>query len=173
MEERDVKMTIDQAKIMFEGDNQVLRDIALKTFPELNKSRYPMSHDELQDRIISEETYWIDDESDILQVKGFSRINGDVLYNQNRNIILSLQRAKEYLAFTQLIALRDKWNEIDEFEPDWKDSKNKYCIILISNEIVVETCIYRSRPLNFGKSETAYLFANTFRNLIKQAKNLI
>ena len=85
----------------------------------------------------------------------------------------SEEKFKQHLAFTQLIALRDKWNEIDEFEPDWSDSNNKYCIILSTNEIIVSTDIYRSRALSFGKRETAYLFANTFRNLIEQAKKLI
>lgn len=139
--EKQVTLSIEQAKLMFDTDSQELKDIALKTFPELNKSKYPMSHDELLDLPDKE--------------------------RRNEN------RLEQHLAFAQLIALRDKWNEIDEFEPDWSDSKNKYCIILSTNEIIVSTYIYRSRTLSFGKRETAYLFTNTFRNLIEQAKKLI
>lgn len=139
--EKQVTLSIEQAKLMFDTDSQELKDIALKTFPELNKSKYPMSLDELLD---------LPDKD--------TRIEN---------------RMEQHLAFAQLIALRDKWNEIDEFEPDWSDSNIKYCIILSTNEIIVSTDIYRSRALSFGKRETAYLFANTFRNLIEQAKKLI
>jgi len=145
--EKQVTLSIEQAKLMFDTDSQELKDIALKTFPELNKSKYPMSHDELLELLDKE--------------------------RRNENISLSEKRLKQHLAFAQLIALRDKWNEIDEFEPDWSDSNTKYCIILSTNEIIVSTDIYRSRALSFGKRETAYLFANTFRNLIEQSKNLI
>ena len=169
--EKQVTLSIEQAKLMFDTDSQELKDIALKTFPELNKSKYPMSHDELQDLLEGKEIPFINN---------FSRVDTTVVtqkcgffYYYNSNIILSKQRAKEYLAFAQLIALRDKWNEIDEFEPDWSDSNIKYCIILSTNEIIVSTDIYRSRALSFGKRETAYFFANTFRNLIEQSKNLI
>jgi len=139
--EKQVTLSIEQAKLMFDTDSQELKDIALNTFPELNKSKYPMSHDELLE-----------------------------LLDKERRIE---NRLKQHLAFAQLIALRDKWNEIDEFEPDWSDSNIKYCIVLSTNEIIVSTDIYRSRALSFGKRETAYLFANTFRNLIEQSKNLI
>ena len=165
MEERELKITIDQAKIMLEGDNEVLKDIALKTFPELGKSKYPMSHDELQDSLKGKTTYYINQNSKIQRVDNFDICNGD----DNRNIILSEQRAKEHLALIQLIALRDKWNEIDEFEVAWNDIKTKKYSIQIDNGYLSFT----SFSLSFKTPETRDLFYETFKDLIEEAKNLI
>ena len=138
--EKQVTLSIDQAKLMFDTDSQELKDIALKTFPELNKSKYPMSHDELLDLL---------------------------------DKYCSEKKFKQHLAFIQLIALCDKWNEIDEFKIDWTDSNPKYSIMSQDGKIFLGSYIMTSFPLTFKTKGTRDLFYETFKDLIEQAKNLI
>lgn len=171
MQERNLKLSLESATELHKTATDEMKTILENTFPELVKSKYPMSHDELQEMIKYKDICFITSES----VVNKSKIWFDTSrYHVNRNIILSEQRAKELLAFTQLIALRDKWNEIDEFEPDWSNGHiAKYCI---ANEEGV-TCIDQwwtiSFPLYFRTEETAELFFKTFKDLIEEAKNLI
>ena len=84
-----------------------------------------MSHAELQNILIREK-------KDIFYICIDSNIREYTLINnttENKNISLTSTRSQQHLAFIQLVALRDKWNEIDEFEPDWKSHReSKYCI---------------------------------------------
>lgn len=170
MQERNLKLSLKSATELYKTATNEMKTILENTFPELVKSKYPMSHDELQESLKGKTTYYINHNSEIQRVNNFDICDGD----DNRNVILSEQRAKELLAFTQLIALRDKWNEIDGFEPDWSDENiAKYCIANQEGVTYIDKWWTISFPLYFRTEETAYLFFKTFKDLIEEAKNLI
>ena len=171
MQERNLKLSLESATELYKTATDEMKTILENTFPELVKSKYPMSHDELQEMIKDKDTCFITSESVVNKAKIWFDSSR---YHMNRNIILSEQRAKELLAFTQLIALRDKWNEIDEFKPDWSNGYIvKYCITNEGGVTHIDTWWNISFPLYFRTGETAELFFNTFKDLIEEAKNLI
>ena len=170
MQERNLKLSIESATELYKTATDEMKTILENTFPELVKSKYPMSHDELIDLMEGGTIYHISSMSNIQESNKFLVEN----YKVNRNIILSERRAKELLAFTQLIALRDKWNEIDGFEPDWRNINIvKYCIAKQEGVIYIDKWLTISFPLYFRTEETAELFFKTFKDLIEEAKNLI
>lgn len=170
MEERNLKLSLEAATELYKTATDEMKTILENTFPELVKSKYPMSHDELQESLKGKTTYYINHNSKIQRVNDFDICDGD----DNRNIIHSEQRAKELLAFTQLIALRDKWNEIDGFEPTFLyNSSAKYCIVNKNETIQVQDYSLTSFSLAFKCREVADLFLATFKDLIEEAKNLI
>ena len=170
MQERNLKLSLESATELYKTATDDMKTILENTFPELVKSKYPMSHDELQEMLEEKTIYYIESDSEIERVYSFHEND----FSESRNIILSEQRAKEHLAFIQLIALRDKWNEIDEFEPDWSNGYIvKYCITNEEGVTRIDTWWTISFPLYFRTEETAELFFKTFKDLIEEAKNLI
>ena len=139
--ERNLKLTLEVASKMYKNATNEIKIILENTFPELKKNKYPMSHAELQNILIREkrDTSFIHSDSTIREEYIFTNNT-----TENKNISLTGTRSKQHLAFIQLVALRDKWNEIDEFEPDWKDSQVcKYCIEYRNNNIKNDK--YKSR----------------------------
>lgn len=168
MEEREIKITLEQAKAMLEGENKILKELALSTFPELKRNKYPMSHMELQEILQNEFVSYISVDSSMSSCK----LERNAI--ENRNIILSEKRAKEIQAFTQVIALADYWNnEVDKFTPDWEENTKKYIITNWKNEVDKDFSWIAAKALYFKTEETRDLFLETFRDLIEECKNLI
>ena len=168
--ERNLKFTLEVASKMYKNATNEIRIILENTFPELKKNKYPMSHAELQNILIREGRYtsFIHSNSTIREEYTFTNNT-----TENKNISIRNRRSRQHLAFIQLVALRDKWNEIDEFEPDWENSRCKYCIQTINNKVI--PCDYYgiSRIFAFKTKETRDLFLKTFNNLIEVAKDFI
>ena len=169
--ERNLKLTLEVASKMYKNATNEIRIILENTFPELKGNKYPMSHTELQNILIREK-------KDVSFIHGDSTIREEyTLPNnslENKNISIRNRRSRQHLSFIQLVALRDKWNEIDKFEPDWEDSQVcKYCIQNIQNKVVTYDYYVMSRILAFKTKETRDLFLKTFENLIEDAKDLI
>ena len=169
--ERNLKLTLEVASKMYKNATNEIRIILENTFPELKENKYPMSHTELQNILIREkkEVSYICDDSTIREE--YILINNTT---EHKNISIRNRRSRQHLAFIQLVALRDKWNEIDEFEPDWKDSHvYKYCIINKNNIVIADDFCSISKILAFKTEETRDLFFKTFENLIECAKDFI
>ena len=168
--ERNLKLTLEVASKMYKNATNEIRIILENTFPELKGNKYPMSHTELQNILIREK-------KDVSFIHGDSTIREEyTLPNnslENKNISIRNRRSRQHLSFIQLVALRDKWNEIDKFEPDWENSQCKYCIQNINNKVVPYDYYVMSRILAFKTKETRDLFLKTFENLIEDAKDLI
>ena len=169
--ERNLTLSLELANEIYKTTNNEIKIILENTFPELKKNKYPMSHAELQDILIRERR-------DTSFIHGNSTIREEYIFTnnttENKNISLTGTRSKQHLAFIQLVALRDKWNEIDKFKPDWKDSQVcKYCIQNIDNKVVRYDYYTMSRILAFKTKETRDLFLKTFENLIECAKDFI
>ena len=95
----------------------------------------------------------------------------------DKNVLPSKEAAEQHLALIQLHQLRDCYRQ--GWIPDWKDSKNKICIKynnIYSNTNTNYTIIVRINTqefLSFQSREIAEEFLNNFKDLIKQAGDLV
>lgn len=90
---------------------------------------------------------------------------------QTKNILTSDIAAKQHFALMQLHQLRDCYRQ--GWKPNWNKDSNKYCIE--KNNYDYDIVIYNSLQhfLAFQSNEIAEEFLNNFRELIKQAGDLI
>ena len=111
--------------------------------------------------------YYIDSDS-IIMLTG----NGNRLYKHDQNILPSFEAAKAHLALMQLHQLRDCYRQ--GWVPDWEDiGSTKYCIIFTENKYVIFRYNIMHRFLSFQSQELAEKFLKNFKDLIKQAGDLI
>lgn len=166
-EKRNLKINFKQAKEMLESDNEMLKELAIGAFPELEKPKYPMSYLELvnssdnRPRTASGNPVVIDE------------INGQLNDGIYFNSCLSKEQVKEVVAFIKLLALVKEWNKRDGFVPDWGSDTRKSVIRIFNNNICHDSSVYYSFPLVFKDDKTALLFHDAFQDLIEQCKNLI
>ena len=75
-------------------------------------------------------------------------------------------------ALEQLVHLRDAWN--GDWRADWKNESDKYCIIFIKDKKMITSSITTcSCVLNFKDRGLAEKFAEQFKDLIHEAKELL
>ena len=75
-------------------------------------------------------------------------------------------------AFRDLLLLRDAWN--GDWRADWKNESDKYCIIFIKDKKMITSSITTcSCVLNFKDRGLAEKFAEQFKDLIHEAKELL
>ena len=91
--------------------------------------------------------------------------------DSDKNILPSKQAAESHLALMQLHQLRDCYRQ--GWIPDWKNNYPKYSIVRKDKQYSID--YYLSTPcfLSFPTYEIAEEFLNNFRDLIKQAGDLI
>ena len=89
----------------------------------------------------------------------------------NRNVLPSIEAANAHLALMQLHQLRDCYRQ--GWVPDRSDKNFKYCICLYDNEYEAIQILERSHFLTFQSMELAEKFLKNFKDLIKQAGDLI
>lgn len=136
---------IDREKSTFE--NIVFKKI---------KNKLPLSVNEIPNRL-----YYIDN---------FGAVCKSVNC-KTENHVSSEKRAKAFLALIQLVELRDAWNR--KWKADWINESLKFCINLRDNNLVVESYVYTSHCLNFKTEELAEKFLTQFKDLIKEARELL
>ena len=79
---------------------------------------------------------------------------------------------KPMLALCQLLVCREVYRQ--GWKPDWtKGTENKYCIINNFNEIQPTNYCFVDRVLSFQSAEIRDQFLENFKDLIKEAKELI
>ena len=74
-------------------------------------------------------------------------------------------------AFSKLLKLRRDW--IGKWEPDWKESSDKFILYRSENEVGICTNVTTAGGLSFPTHRMAKEFLETFRELIEEAKILI
>ena len=92
----------------------------------------------------------------------------------DRNVLPSEKAAKQHLALMQLHQLRDCYKQ--EWKPNMSDCCNKYGIkwnFPLKKELIVVWCNHDPRFLSFPTYDMASEFLTNFRELIKQAGDLI
>lgn len=91
--------------------------------------------------------------------------------DEDRNYYTSQQEAEAFLALMQLRQLRKAY--VKDWEPDWNDVANKFCINFRCEEAEVLPWRSIAHPLSFPTIELAIQFLTNFRDLIKIAKPLL
>ena len=171
MEERTLKVSLATAKEWYKGDNDTLKELALRAFTEseLQPVTCVKSWDEFceQNRKVNCE-YYINTGSQIHTCIGsFRDSEGD------KNLLATKEDVEAFLALIQLKRLRDQWWEALDWKPDYADASCKYTIIVDRNAIHISTTITYQRVLVFPTKEIAEDFIICFRDLINKAKRLI
>lgn len=168
MEPKTIKLTLEKAKEFYKKGGE-LKDLALLAFTEeeLTKVELPKTWEEFCSQFKIHGEYYIYIDSSIKE-------NSDDYRNSifDRNMLPSKKAAEAHLALMQLHQLRDCYRQ--GWKPNWLDDDNKYCIVYnsaynYSISINKSTRVF----LSFQSREIAQLFLDTFRNLIKEAGDLI
>jgi len=89
----------------------------------------------------------------------------------NKNTLPTKELAEASLALSQLLQLREAYN--DGWQPDWTCVDAKYSIINNRNRIDKNEEFCHSRVLTFKTRELKDEFLNNFRDLIEIAKPLL
>lgn len=155
-----IEIEVPEGKKAIYKDNKIIFEDIVQKLPETWEEfckLYP----------IKEEEYYIETNSTIDIVKYHTRFN-----NEDKNILPSKEVAKAHLALMQLHQLRDCYRQ--GWKPDWKDnSQKKYCIEFSNYKYEIFKYFVSCRFLSFQSKEIAEKFLMCFKNLIKQAEDLI
>ena len=115
---------------------------------------------------IEDDEYFIDENSIIIPTKAKRRN-----YNIDQNILSSFVEAKAHLALMQLHRLRSCYRQ--GWIPNWKNGKIKYSICRYDDKYRAIQTVERNHFLTFQSMELAEKFLKNFKDLIKQAGDLI
>ena len=92
--------------------------------------------------------------------------------DSDRNILPNKQATEQHLALMQLHQLRDCYRQ--GWTPDWNNSiQNKYVIYNLEGKFTISPYYCHSHFLAFQNEKRAEEFLYNFRDLIKQAGDLI
>jgi hypothetical protein len=91
----------------------------------------------------------------------------------DRNVCISEQEARAFLALMQLRQLRKAY--VKDWEPDWMDDLSiKYCIeVANGNAFLVNSWYHKSHILSFPSRKLAEQFLTNFKDLLEIAKPLL
>lgn len=141
------------------------------------KSQLPKTWEEFCNmKPLDELKIYINDNSEYIEIKddGVTRRP-----YEDKNVLPSIKAAKQHLALMQLHQLRDCYRQ--GWMPDYTRISNKFCIVhyfdFYSNtyDYKIIAYLYTSLHhfLSFQSKEIAEEFLNNFKDLIKQAGDLI
>ena len=163
METRQIEISLDTAKRLYEQGGEY-RDIALTAFKEheliggrLPKTwdEYCAKHGEVGDKI---------------------KASLNTAYMTiNKHIFSDYKQAQAHIAKMKLHLLRDEYR--NGWKPNWSVNSDKYGIkwnmFEENHELIVSWCIFNAIFLSFPTEEIANEFLTNFRELIKEAGDLI
>jgi hypothetical protein len=161
METRNVQLSLEMAKKWFEGDNTELKDLAVKTYPELEKKQLPKTWEELK----TIDGYSV---SIFSKIKSFQKTD---CVESGKNTFATKKQAEASIAMAQLSQLMKVYK--DGWVADYKNNSNNYCIFFFEDEVKIDLFVHGQCFLSFKNKETAQLFLENFRDLIEQAKPLL
>ena len=156
METRNVKISLETATRWHNGTDNELKELALQTYPELAKKELPKSWEDLE------------------RIKGWYVSSYSKLFNPLDEIALSYNykvfktenQAKSALAMAKLSQLMAVYN--DGWVANWEDEDEyKYCIVFMSNSIVINWIRSTKHFLAFKTEELAKEFLANFREDIE------
>lgn len=170
METRTIQLTLEKAKEFYKKGGE-FRDLVLSAFTEeeLTKVELPKTWEEFCNnyKVQNDECYISSDST----IKRAFLPNNPRLICTDSNLLPNRQAAEAHLALIKLHQLRDCYRQ--GWKPDWPDKSPKWFICKNGNRTVVMTDFYYNTFLSFKSEETATLFLNNFRDLIKEAGDLI
>ena len=161
-EERNITLTLEKAKEWYKKGGE-LREIALQAFSEKELNPLPRSWEEYcKDYPIKKDESYINSESKILS---FTTKTARRDWN---HICPSKKSAEAHLAMIQLEQLRDCWRQ------GWKPTPGEsYYVIKLGFRGLDVYWFCTVEFLSFPTKEMAEEFLKCFRDLIKQAGDLI
>ena len=171
MEERNVKISLDKARDWYNKGGE-LKKLALSAFSEkeITESALPNSWEEFCNMypIKKDKKEWFIDADSTPRYE----YKGKRYINECKNILPSKQAAEQHLAYMQLHQLRDCYRQ--GWKPDWNNNcQEKYCIEFSNYQYKIFKYFVSCRFLSFQSEDVAKKFLMCFKNLIKQAEDLI
>ena len=155
-----LEIEVPEGKKAIWKDNKIIFEDIIQKLPETWEEfckLYP----------IKEEEYYIELNSIPTEVSIGERFDND-----DKNILPSKQAAKAHLALMQLHQLRDCYRQ--GWKPDWVNNcQEKYCIEFSDYQYRIFKYFISCRFLSFQSEDIAKKFLMCFKNLIKQAEDLI
>ena len=155
-----LEIEVPEGKKAIYKDNKIIFEDIIQKFPETWEEfckLYP----------IKEEEYYIELNSIPTEVSIGERFDHD-----DKNILPSKKAAEAHLALMQLHQLRDCYRQ--NWKPDWKNNcQAKYCIEFSNYQYRIFKYFVSCRFLSFQSEDVAKKFLMCFKNLIKQAEDLI
>ena len=155
-----LEIEVPEGKKAIYKDNKIIFEDIVQKLPETWEEfckLYP----------IKEEEYYIELNSIPTEVSIGERFDND-----DKNVLPSKQAAKAHLALMQLHQLRDCYRQ--NWKPDWSNNcQEKYCIEFSDYQYKVFKYFVSCRFLSFQSEDIAKKFLMCFKNLIKQAEDLI
>lgn len=116
---------------------------------------------------IKENEAYITVDSNIIEVCGYNHR----FYTDDKNILPNKRLAEAMLALSQLLQLREFYN--DGWVPDWTKAEDKYCIVVYNGNVVDSTTQRLQSVLTFKNKEIRDEFLNNFGELLETAKYLL
>jgi len=113
--------------------------------------------------------FYIDSDSDIETFEIFDF--GEYQSETNRNLVSSKDTAKAIRALTQLLLLRDIYN--DGWKADFGNEEIKFTIYIFRDDVFCEDSTFKNNILSFRTDELRYEFMENFKDLILTAKELL
>ena len=155
-----LEIEVPEGKKAIYKDNKIIFEDIVQKLPETWEEfckLYP----------IKEEEYYIELNSIPTEVSIGERFDND-----DKNVLPSKQAAKAHLALMQLHQLRDCYRQ--NWKPDWSNNcQEKYCIEFSDYQYKIFKYFVSCRFLSFQSEDIAKKFLMCFKNLIKQAEDLI
>ena len=155
-----LEIEVPEGKKVIYKDNKIIFEDTIQKLPETWEEfckLYP----------IKEEEYYIELNSIPTEVSIGERFDRD-----DKNILPSKKAAEAHLALMQLHQLRDCYRQ--NWKPDWKNNcQAKYCIEFSNYQYKIFKYFVSCRFLSFQSEDIAEKFLICFKNLIKQAEDLI
>ena len=165
--QRQLSVDIETAKQWYKTNNETLKQLALSIFTkeELTK-QLPTSWEEFcKQNTEFDCEYYVSTTSHVNLSLGAFRD-----CKKNKNLLATQEDAEAILALIQLKRLRDAWWKILNYQPDWTNNEEKYCIVLCNNEITFETRSSSNAFLAFPTQDICNQFFGYYSNLILKAK---
>lgn len=155
-----LEIEVPEGKKAIWKDNKIIFEDIVQKLPETWEefcNMYPIKENEC----------YIEVDSTLNEIDGCRRIS-----DKDKNILPSLKAAEAHLALMQLHQLRDCYRQ--GWKPDWENNcQEKYCIEFSDCQYKIFKYFVSCRFLSFQSKKIAEKFLICFKNLIKQAEDLI
>jgi len=174
MNEKTIKVTLENARKWYTSRNKTLKELALQVFTkeELKnslKDSLPKTWEEFCEKNTSlAGNYYIKVGGEIIVIAEGGRDRDKEL---DKSCFPSRKSAEAHIALIQLEQLRDCYR--NGWIPDWTEGSIKYSIINYNTEITCGSPVNVSRFISFQTQELCDKFLINFKDLIEKAKDLI
>lgn len=178
-DKRTIQVSLQQAREWYNSGNDTLKTLALSSFSKKELDPYSRSWEEYcKSHIIGGRWFKSSLNGNIIQVDTDQReSNYPLNMYQDVDTFINKELAEKFIAYMQLISLRQEWIHIwsqeQGLEKDWEPKYNRFepSIYRDCTDNISVGC-FVNIPLSFPTKELATDFMNTFKSLLEQARGL-